>query len=71
MADSVPYLASFSLPYGAPKIFKVNVLVRVLQGTEPIACAYVESEIQFKELTLRITEASTCVGCETGNAGKS
>lgn len=59
VADSVPYLASFSLPYGAPKIFKVNVLVRVLQGTEPIACAYVESEIQFKELTLRITEAST------------
>ena len=54
-----PYLASFSLPYGAPKIFKVNVLVRVLQGTEPIACAYVESEIQFKELTLRVTEAST------------
>ena len=59
VADSVPYLASFSLPYGPPKIFKVNVLVRVLQGTEPIACAYVESEIRFKELTLKITEAST------------
>ena len=61
---------SFSLFYGPLTVFKVNVLVRVLQGTELIGCVYMESEIPFKELTLKITEASTALDMRLERQGR-
>lgn len=60
----------FSLLYGTPKVFKVNVSVRVLQGTELIGCVYTESETQFKELTLKITEVSTALDVRLERQGR-